>query len=244
MSGTVEWNRLRLEIELISRELAGAFKPAVEYTTRALTQLRQGMEGMSKQQQNLLLLGGLILGGSAIGLSRVGLGLGAGALALGASRGSPAAVWAGMAGGAALGFKFGGPIGAGIGTAAGAAIGAPRHEGSERPFDYWRRLRGGGSDMATATAAMLGRSVAVLFGGTPATPGGGPSGPDPGRRRVTIADSGFESVGSARDRLNTKLALVDATTAGADKPITVESLLEDIKTFLETTFGTPAPALR
>jgi hypothetical protein len=250
-SGTVEWNRLRLEIELVSRELAGAFRPAVEWATRAMNQLRMKMEGMSERQQNGLLLGGLALGGLAtLGLARAGIGavgLGGAARAiggLGAAGGALAAhglmtdnpMTAGL-GGAAIGWRVGGPIGAlALGTASAAAA-APAHRPGERPFDYYDRMRGEGASRFGAGFATGARAIATLFGATAKEPGAPGAASD--RRRVTIADAGFEGVGSARDRLTTALALVDANTSEKSE----RDILADIWKLLKETIagGGPAP---
>ncbi len=61
-SGTVEGNRLALEFKLVSRELAGAFKPAIEIVTKALQNFRHWLEKLSPQRQNqLALVGGGVL---------------------------------------------------------------------------------------------------------------------------------------------------------------------------------------
>jgi hypothetical protein len=262
--GTVEWNRFNLELELVSRELAGAFRPALQLVTTALQKLRAGMERMSVRQQNLVMLGGLAFGGlAAAGLARMGLmglagGLGAGgaaaagaaggllsrgrlvgmagagAVAYGAATDNP---YAGFLGGAALGSRFG-PIGAAIGSLTGGATSAPSDRTGERPSEYWTRMRREGHDMVGSTLAVMGRSVARLFGSSP-DPAGGPDGANPDRRRVTIADAGFEATGTARDRLTTALAMVDAAGSRSERDI-----LEDIWEFMKTTFGaggTPAP---
>lgn len=63
--GTVEWNRLQLELQMVSRELAGAFLPAVQFATRELKEFRGWLEGMTPGQQNAVMAGGLALGGAA-----------------------------------------------------------------------------------------------------------------------------------------------------------------------------------
>jgi hypothetical protein len=274
LQGTVEWNRLQLEINLMSKEIAGAFLPAIRFATRAAEQMRRAMEGFSIRQQHLLLLGGLAFSGLAMaGLARMGLaglagGLGgAGAGAAGAAGGMLARVGAvgaagagaaalgivtnnplvGAAGGAALGFSRAGPLGALVGGVSAAAMSAPAEREGERPSEYlarmYRRSEDGGDDrsMLGALLATGGRSIAKVFGAEPERPGG--RGPNPDRDRATLAQAGFEAPGSAFQRMTTTLALVDATRAGADRPITVENMLKDIYDFMKETF-TNRPAMR
>lgn len=74
-SGTVEGNRLATEFQMISRELAGAFRPAVQWATRALQTFRKFLERFSEREQNMLMLGGLVVGGlGAVGVGRMALG--------------------------------------------------------------------------------------------------------------------------------------------------------------------------
>lgn len=131
--GTVEWNRLQLEIQMVSRELAGAFLPAIKFATGALQMLRKGLERLTPRGQNQLLLGGLAFGGlAAAGLARAGLGglfgglFGGGAAVAGAAGAAGAARGLGLRAG--LGLGLGGALASsyGYGTevaAGGAAVG-------------------------------------------------------------------------------------------------------------------------
>ena len=273
-SGTVEWNRLQLEVNLVSKELAGAFLPAIQVVTRGLQSLRAMLERLSVRQQNLLMLGGLVFGGLAtMGLARMGLaglmgGLGAGASAAGAAGAGAAGAgllsrvgmvgavgagalaagtignnpFLGIGGGAALGFRFGGPVGALAGATLGAATSAPADRAGERPSDYYGRMRREGRSMVGAALTTGGRAIARVFGADP-EPAGGDAGPNSGRRRVTIADAGFEESGIARGRMINSLALVDAARAGAETRTVEQQILD----FLKETFGVgrapPPPSL-
>ncbi len=62
--GTVEGNRLALETKMLGRELAGAFKPVIELTTRVTRGLRRFMETLGPAGQNVVMFGGLALSGA------------------------------------------------------------------------------------------------------------------------------------------------------------------------------------
>lgn len=64
--GTVEGNRFDLEMKMISRELAGAFKPLMDLATRAAGFARRRLERLDEGGQNLV-AGGLIAGGALTG---------------------------------------------------------------------------------------------------------------------------------------------------------------------------------
>lgn len=127
-SGTVEGNRLNLELEMISRELAGAFKPAIEAVTMALGGMRKWLERLGPAGQNAVALGGLGLGAygtykfAGAGMRMLGLGGagGAGAVAGGGGLATGLGVGLGAAGAARVG-GLGGLGGAGTAGAAGVA---------------------------------------------------------------------------------------------------------------------------
>lgn len=234
LSGTVEGNRLGLETQLLGREVAGAMKPFTDGITNATMRVRKWMESLSKTQQDMAMYGGLLVAGT-VALRAVIGGSAFGALAGGAARGvagAAATVAAGGAGtalaaaGGAAATRLGGAArflrrnAKGIGFAAlpaalaFEATDAEAERRGERPSDYYARLRAGGRSRAGAAWTTAGRSVAKLFGADDAdtTRERMEAG---NRRNVTLADAGFESVGSGYDRLSTSLALVDASAAAA-----------------------------
>lgn len=62
-SNTVEMNRFNLEVQLISRELAGAFKPALDFATSALGKFRKFLERLGPSEQDAIMSGGLAVAG-------------------------------------------------------------------------------------------------------------------------------------------------------------------------------------
>lgn len=63
--GTVEANKMDREIELLGREVAGAFKPVTDELTAAIRSLRQWMEQFTPRDQDKLMAGGLAVAGTA-----------------------------------------------------------------------------------------------------------------------------------------------------------------------------------
>lgn len=140
--GTVEYNRLTLELQMVSRELAGAFLPALQFATREVKAFRGMLEGLSPGQQNAVMTGGLALGGLGLarmlgvggmatsafaGLRGVAGAAGGGLMGMGNWGGVPGAAsaggsWLSRAGGAVA--RRAGPIGLGIGGAIDAYQGA------------------------------------------------------------------------------------------------------------------------
>jgi hypothetical protein len=156
LQGTVEWNRLQLEVKMVSRELAGALLPAIQLVTRGLQDLRRFMERLSVRQQNLVMLGTLAFGGLALaGLARMGLaGLMGGA---GAAASGVGALGAGAAGGA---LSRVGAIGA-VGVTA-LAAGAM----TDNPY----LAMAGGAAAGWRYGGPLGALVGTVAGGVAAAP--------------------------------------------------------------------------
>lgn len=75
--GTVEGERFGREFELLARELAGAFKPMLDFATRKVRDVRQFMEGLDKEGQNrianLAVAGGVAAAGGMVA-RRMGIG--------------------------------------------------------------------------------------------------------------------------------------------------------------------------
>lgn len=100
-SNTVEMNRFNLEVQLISRELAGAFKPALDFATSALGKFRKFLEKLSPGQQDAIMYGGLAVAGyGAYRGGRALLGGVGGMFGMGGA--APGAVAAGAGGGGGL----------------------------------------------------------------------------------------------------------------------------------------------
>jgi hypothetical protein len=215
-SGTVEFNRLQSEWQQISRELAGAFKPAIEAVTKGLQFLRKRLESLGPRGQDALMYGGGALAAYAgvrgIGMAGRFLGFGGGA-AGGAAAAGGIPVGAAVAGGGLLAggkslLKKAGAVGALL------TIG---EELTDPDGFYERRRREGGSRFGSAMRTggdLLWNTI--TFGGyadrlrAKGELGGG-GGPDPTRRKVTLADAGFEAIGSGFERVTTSLALKDAS---------------------------------
>lgn len=260
-SGTVEGNRLALEFKLISRELAGAFKPAIDLVTRSLQNFRMWLEKLSPGGQARLMLGAggvaAYVGANMLKRSLVSLGiLGAAKVGetVGGAVGGGAAAWGknlvrasvlpaitttlginreAMAGAAAIG-----------GTTA-AIAGKSILKGASKlalPFaiaevikesttgGYYSAIRGRGENKATAMMGAIGGAAMdfVTFGGygesfrkkyAQDVRDGEAGGPGKGKREKTmptIADAGFESAGSAYERVTNALSLTDANTDQRD----------------------------
>lgn len=250
--GTVEWNRLQLELQMVSRELAGAFLPAIQFATRELGAFRSILEGMSPGQQNAVMYGGLALSGVAAG-KMLGVG-GMVSGAIKAVKGTAAVAAGGLMGMGNWGGVQGLPPGAAPATGPMGRAGALAKAGG--------RLLGRlappvamvaeGIDAAQHYRAQSDKRVAGLRLGSYALPtplgdlyrqgtdsfGGSrqqvqertvraPEGANPDRRRVTWADAGFEASGSAFERVTNKLALT-----GQDAGDSQESLLRQIRDLL------------
>lgn len=169
--GTVEKNRLTSELSMISRELAGAFKPVMDVATKFAKVVRQRLEKTGESGQNAIMTAGIVgtagasltafravantigaVAGETMASKFRGMALrgaaglaGAGLLTYGVAAGN---VTSGALGGAILGFSVGGPVGALAGGVAGGltakAQGTPTAMGGEGPAEYWSRLRRSG----------------------------------------------------------------------------------------------------
>lgn len=125
--GTVQGNRAQAEWELVQRELAAAFLPALEYSTKGLQKFRHFLEGLNSTGQNIVagvgmtalahvaarqvVTGGLVgvAGGAASAAGWAGRRVGIGGAAVGAAGA------AGIAGVAAAGLPTAAAM-AGVGT--------------------------------------------------------------------------------------------------------------------------------
>lgn len=275
-SGTVEGNRLAVELRLVSMELAGAFKPAIEMVTKALGVFRKFLEKLGPQEQSLLMLGGLAFGGAKLaswggGLvggaaSAMGMGagarmagagmlgwMGAGAIAQQTGYGSQL----GYLGGAFSYLRGGGIGGIARGIGGPLALGSIAAEAGTGGYYSELRARGVGRTGAAVGAAggafmdflsaplkwvgIIDKTYGEEFRkrsgsgqGVFSTPeqmarfmkG---TGADPNRRMVQIADAGFDTPGSAFERLTNALAKIDAQGNPQKEATTI---LEDIYNLL------------
>jgi hypothetical protein len=235
-SGTVEGNRLALELKLVSRELAGAFKPALEIATKGLQNLRTWLSKLNPQQQNQLALGAIGIAGVAGAhlLSKAVLGVGLGAavrgglssplalplLAAGAGYGREATGVAAAYGGVRAGMA-GRSILRGAARVAGpfAALSAIHDAGTG---GFYSGLRGRGENKFVSALGAAGGGLLdlITFGAfgesfrknnAAQIRAGQAIGTNPaGHQAVTIADAGFEQAGSAYERVTNALSLTDA----------------------------------
>lgn len=122
-SGTVEGNRLALEMQLLNREIAGALRPAIVYLTDTVRGIRQWLQRQGRGTQNLIAAGTVgTLGLTAAGVfSRNVLGMGL-AQAAGAGIAGVTGTAARLGLGTLAGQAAGGlAVGTGTSLAAGAA---------------------------------------------------------------------------------------------------------------------------
>lgn len=247
--GTVELMRFQTELQLVSRELAGVFKPALTAASRAVSAGRKWAEGRSAGEQDTMLTGGLAVGGAlaAHAASKFFLKQGLGSTL---AQGGKLAVGRGALG--ALG-----PLGLVMGAGAlapeyvrpnkyqGMADGQLDTElGRERQSSTWLGRRGrntlgslgaGVFDAVNWTQRQFtGKNYARDDYHAPATAieneiNSRKNGAD--RRRVTLADAGFDAVGSGFERATTALALRDAQDA--EDKTTSESILGRIEEMLK-----------
>lgn len=180
-SGTVEMNQLQLQLKLVSRGLAGAFLPAIQWATRALRLLNRYLEGLSGRQQNRLMLGaGAVLGTAAagsvarnvFGVSLAGaVGAGGRMLLGGGGAAGAGALPATAAGGVSGASAAAGGVG-GLGLAAPFAVGASalnallqQRKAYNRPFTFE------GTAESLVPGYGLARDVERRARGRPAVPG-------------------------------------------------------------------------
>lgn len=128
-AGTVEQNKLDLELKMLGRELAGAFKPFVELLTKGARALREFMERLTPTGQSAVAGGALAatgygawrFGGAALGM--LGLGAGAGARLGGAALAGGSASGIGASGAAAIGATTAAAARGGIASRAAGFLG-------------------------------------------------------------------------------------------------------------------------
>ena len=146
--GTAQMERLNFEFTLLTRELSGAFRPAIEWLSGALNRLRHHLEKLSGREQDMLMYGAgslaLLKAGSVASRGLFGVGMiEAAGIGLGL-RGGGSAVAAALPKMAAAGEL------SGAATVAGPAAGAGV-------------LRGGGWGARLGRAGMWGMTAAALY---------------------------------------------------------------------------------
>jgi hypothetical protein len=181
--GTVEWNRLQLEVDMVSRELAGAFLPAIQWATKGLQGLRNWLESLSQRDQNRLMLGAMAFGGVgaagilARGAGAIGGGLAGGAALLGrfGSRAAPSIMaggnWSGFGGassaaaGAGMMSRAGSVAGKVVGGAGAVYAGVTTmKEQYEDMSSDPNTMRAFGRQMLRAPDMLMGGEAARMFG--------------------------------------------------------------------------------
>lgn len=249
-NGTVEGNRFDLEWKMLGREMAGAFKPVMEFATKAARSLREFMEALGPAGQNLVMLGGIAATGyglmrlGGLGLGGMGLlGLGRGAAARTAAATAAASVapsvganLASQAGGAAAGgaaarrgFGAGTLAKGGFVTGVAAllyeAATARPERPNETPGEYYNRIRRE-DDRSVAGAAFstAGRAVGKFLSfGTVGPKTAAEEAAANARNAVTLAGGGFEETGSAYDRIQ---AAIETTSRPEDATAALRSSID------------------
>lgn len=232
MQGTVEEARLHFAMDMLGRQVAAIFSPVTNALTYFAARLEPMMRSLSGNEQNRLMGAGV---GAMLGY-RFGGGLGALAgfaagsgLLMGGENSRDTFMAAGA--GAYLGFRTAGPVGAlALGTAAAARAAPSRYE-SERPSDYYTRMRAGGATKLGAAFSTGAEAISSLFSN--ARPGAPPAArpPEP-HRDVTPFMPQMTEAGSTFFR--SQEAVIRATAgagfeeAGPLKPI-VDLMIEGLK---------------
>lgn len=244
-SGTVEEARLSRETKMLGRELAGAFIPVIDVTTRLTRSLRQFLEGLGPTGQNAVMAGGLALTGATAARF---LGLGSAARALLTGGGTFAAA-AATAGGSAVGGAAGGVAAAGAARGLGATL-----KGVARAVPYlglgltatdaatggdYGRFRAAGKGRGAAFAASFGASLYDTYHYLAPWE----DGPNPmdkarqdwdrkhgmvnGRRQVGVVGAGWDEPGEGFARLNSAISTVEAERGSKDPPAPIPAKVSD-----------------
>ncbi len=256
-SGTVEANRLSAEWNMLAREMAGAFKPVIDVTTRAVRGLRQFMETLGPTGQDVVMLGGTALaaglalkavaGGGIVGaVGRAALtgGMSLVGTAVASAGGSALGTVAGTAaGGAAAGSAARSGLSATAGRAARAApgVGLALSAGDAATSGDYGRARAAGKSRLGSAMVAFGAGLADTYyqlapweDGNPIQEGRRnwdrkhPPGSSPnGHRMVTLSGGGYDEGGSGYDRIASAIAKVDAERL-TGAPENIVPLLERI----------------
>jgi hypothetical protein len=226
--GTVELERFKLEMQMLSREMAGVFKPLMTISTQFARVTRKGMEKTDRGGQEALMWGGLgvagLLGARLLGvpvgpMAMSGLrGLGGGTAAMGLGRlgvGAAAAYTA---------YDSGRDVYTDPSTTRG--LGRQTARGADVMFggEFARML-------GFKSGGPVGQAYDAIFGSNPRDePGGGwggaaaragmgavgADGANPARNMVMLAGGGFQETGAAYDRLSSAIEKVEGNGLGGD----------------------------
>lgn len=219
--GTVEQARYEYAMDMLGRQFAAVMSPVLNGFQYAAVEIERRFRGLSLGQQNAV-MGGIVgagIGARFGGVPGAVLGYGLGAAYMGG--GSTTSAMTGAAAGAWLGYRTAGPVGALFGATAGAAGSAPGSYASERPSDYYARMRADGGTVFGAGFSTASESISRLFSGgrEGAPPGGAAIGAavgaraDAARRDVTPFSADPLAAGGTADLIQKALI---RTTAGAD----------------------------
>jgi len=248
-SGTVEMNRFLAEFKIASREMAGAFTPALNTATRMMRRFSDRLARMGPDQQDRLMYGGLAVGGglAAHALLRRTAGVGLGGAIAGAGSWLTGGWGAAAAGaGAGLGARAMGGLKSAAKKLPGVAIAAGLADEALDDDGYYEMLRRRGtSKLGSAIGAAGGVGLdLVTFGAfgrrmrERGELGAGDTGADPSRRRVTLPGGGFQDAGAGYE------AIAEAYGQVAAAPEEVK-ILTDIRDtlarFTGVAFGSDAP---
>jgi hypothetical protein len=253
-SGTVELGKMQTEMQMLSREVAGVFKPLMTVMTKATRVTRKRLEHTDRSEQRTLMWGGVglagltgarILGIPVAGptmflLRRAGaVGGGSGTAAMGLKR-------AGVAG--AVGYTLY-DSGRDIATDPSTTRGLGRQ--SVRSFDMFFGGEGFRA-MGYKSGGPLGQLYDGIFGSNESNPRNAPpaaSAPGAGpavRNMVTLAGGGWEESGQLFERLTTAIAKTEGeedTSEEALGPVLklIYDLLVKIEAYIDRS-SSPVPA--
>lgn len=182
-SGTFEQQRFEYSLDLLGRQFAAIFSPILNGFTYLAARLEPMLRALTGTEQNRLMGGGIgaLIGyrmGGPLG-ALAGFGLGSAFVPGGGESTGGAMVAA--ASGAYLGARVAGIPGALLAGTAAAATAAPGRYETERPSDYYARMRAGGATRFGAAFSTAGESISALFSGP--RPGAPPAPTPPAPRR-------------------------------------------------------------
>lgn len=231
--GTVEGNRLHNEISQINKELAGAFLPVMKEVTAGMKGLRRVLQSLGPAGQNAVMFGGLAATGygayRAYGIGQQVLAHATGQaaaskIAAGTATSTATSAAGGAAGtGATLGLKSA-AMGAGVSNpllALAAVADLTRKAGLMKGVEGVQQR----SFSKIASGAINYMSPGTFFTQMATKSAmGGDKGDDAKHRRVTLADAGFEGIGSAYERVSNSAALVGSQNA--EDPTTLGDILK------------------
>lgn len=238
LQGTVEGNRISMGFQLLSREIAGVFKPAIDSVTKSLFGIVGWFRSLSKEQQANIRIAALwvvgILGAAVAFKILIGVIL-ATQTAMMALGTAITTVTAGYVSAAAAAKAFG--------VAAVAAAAISRSTDDPKKSDGWlgRNLQraGGGASMflnyidpfsSSEARKKEKRRLANMkedserIWASRHEPNSGGGGEDFGRGQVTQAGGQFESVSSSWDRMASEFMKLDSADPAKQSVIKLEEI--------------------